>query len=144
MDIYAEALTTSNKANRWNLEAQSVLYAGSSRSLSTLELVVHRGAIKPTSSYKVMVISIADEERLVEQVHIHDLPVNWRTMAAYSTLQEIGSDWYSKQTSLLLKVPSAVIIQEYNYIINVTHPEFDKKVTLVRTEDYFWDGRLLS
>jgi RES domain-containing protein len=143
LDIYAGALTTSGAENRWNVAGHSVLYAGASRSLSTLELVVHRGAIQPSKNYKVMVISVADEDHLAKQVQISDLPVNWRTMAAYRTLQEIGSDWYTKQASLLLKVPSAVIIQEYNYLINVTHPDLDKKVKVVRTEDYFWDERLL-
>jgi RES domain-containing protein len=143
LDTFADKLTTSNKANRWNVDAQSVLYAGTSRSLSTLELVVHRGAIKPALNYKVMVISIADEDQIVNQILLKDLPANWRTMAAYSTLQEIGSKWYTSQASLLLKVPSAVITREYNYLINVTHPEFNKKVSLVRTENYFWDERLV-
>ena len=140
---YALALTTSGAANRWNATGQSVLYAGSSRSLASLELVVHRAAIQPTTDFRVMVISVADEDHLVRQVHIGELPTDWRTISAYSILQQIGSDWYTRQESLLLKVPSAVIIQEYNYLINTTHPEFSKKVTLVRTEDYFWDARLL-
>lgn len=144
LEKYAGALTTSGAANRWNTEGQSVLYTGSSRSLSTLELVVHRSTIQPTENYKVMVLSATDEDHLVQQVHTRELPANWRTIAAYGTLQKIGSDWYTKQESLLLKVPSSVIVQEYNYLINVTHPDFDKKIKLVRTEDYFWDGRLLS
>jgi RES domain-containing protein len=142
LEKYAGALTTSGSANRWNIAGQSVLYTGASRSLSTLELVVHRSAIQPTENYKVMVISIADEDDLVQQVQTRDLPANWRTMAAYPELQKIGSDWYTKQETLLLKVPSSVIVQEYNFLINVTHPDFTK-VTLVRAEDYFWDGRLL-
>lgn len=140
---YAEALTASGAANRWNIAGQSVLYTGSSRSLSTLELVVHRSAIQPTENYNVVVLSVPDEDHLIQQVQIKDLPSNWRTIAAYGALQKIGSDWYTKQESLLLKVPSSVIVQEYNYLVNVTHPDFDKKVKLVRTEDYFWDGRLL-
>lgn len=143
LEKYAGTLTTSGAANRWNDKGQSVLYAGSSRSLSTLELVVHRAAIQPAENYKVMVISVEDEDHLVQQVHIRDLPTNWRTIAAYATLQKIGSDWYTRQATLLLKVPSSVIVQEYNYLINVTHPDFEKKVQLVRTENYFWDGRLL-
>lgn len=143
LDTYAKALTASGSGNRWNVAGQYVLYTGSSRSLSTLELIVHRGAIQTKKDYRVMVISIADEDHLVQQVHIKDLPTNWRTMAAYSTLQAIGSEWYTKKESLLLKVPSAIIIQEYNYLINVTHPDFERKVGLVRTEKYFWDTRLV-
>lgn len=58
-------------------------------------------------------------------------------------MQTIGSDWYQARTSLILKVPSAVIPLEYNYIINTEHPDFSDKVSLVRIEDYFWDSRLL-
>ena len=144
LGTYAGALTPSGSANRWNVTGQQVLYAGSARSLSTLELVVHRSSIKPSASYKVMVLSIADEDHLVKQVHIADLPADWRKIAAYGRLQTIGSHWYTRQESLLLKVPSAIIIQEYNYVINTTHPEFAAKVKIVRTEDYFWDDRLFA
>lgn len=140
---YSISLLSSGSENRWNLKGQYVLYNGSSRSLSSLELIVHKGAVKPTFLYKVMVISIADDDYLIKQIKIKDLPTNWRSLAAYSVLQKIGSDWYKKQESLVLKIPSAIIPLEYNYIINVEHPDFHTKVKLVRTEDYFWDSRLL-
>jgi len=140
---YSTSLSSSGSANRWNLKGQKVLYAGSSRSLSSLELIVHKGIVKPALIYKVMVISIDDDDHLVKQIHIRDLPTNWRLFAAYSNLQNIGSDWYTSQESLILKVPSAIIPLEYNYVINTEHPEFTTKVSLVRTEEYFWDSRLL-
>lgn len=140
---YAERLTSSGSANRWNIKGQQVIYTGGSRSLSTLELAVHRNSIIPTVHYKVMVISIADEDQLFRQVRLAELPLNWRKLNAYSTLQRMGSEWYQHQESLVLKVPSAVIAQEYNYIINAEHPDFSSKVQLVRAEDYFWDDRLL-
>jgi RES domain-containing protein len=140
---YANQLTSSGSANRWNFQGQNVIYTGSSRSLSTLELVVHRNAIVPTFLYKVMVISIADEDHLIKQLRLSELPLNWRSLNAYSKLQRMGSEWYNRQETLILKVPSAIISQEYNYIINTEHPDFASKVQLVRTEDYFWDNRLL-
>ncbi|GAB4044582.1 RES family NAD+ phosphorylase [Spirosoma jeollabukense] len=142
-DVHAHSLRSSGSANRWNIKGQQVIYTGASRSLSSLELVVHRGVIQPTSSYKVMVISVADDDYLMRTVQLKELPANWRTLAGYSGLQTIGSDWYTSQESLLLKVPSAIIIYEYNYIINTEHPDFSQHVQLVRTEDYFWDSRLL-
>ena len=90
-----------------------------------------------------MVISIADEDQLVRQVKLSELTSNWRSIAAYSDLQKIGSEWYNKQETLILKIPSAIIPFEYNYIINTEHPDFRNKVSLVRTENYFWDSRLL-
>jgi RES domain-containing protein len=140
---FSKTLTSSGSANRWNLRGQLVIYTGCSRSLSSLELVVHKGAVKPGFVYKVMVISVADDDYLTRQIKINELPANWRSIAAYSELQKMGSDWYTKSDSLLLKIPSAIIPQEFNYIINTEHPEFKEKVRLVRTEDYFWDSRLL-
>lgn len=141
---FSNKLSSSGKPNRWNKDNEFVIYTGSSRSLSTLELVVHRKSVKPYANYRLLVISVADEEHLVNQIFIKDLPSNWRSKKAYPSLQKIGSDWYLSKESLILKVPSAVIINEYNYIINTDHPEFKDKVKLVRTEDYFWDRRLLS
>ena len=139
---YASTLTSSGSANRWNARGQRVIYTGSSRSLSTLELIVHRGSIIPTVTYKVMMISIADDDYLIRQIFTKDLPHNWQTLAGYPVLQKLGSDWYGNQETLVLKVPSAIITYEYNYVINAEHPDFNKKVQLVRTENYFWDARL--
>ena len=140
---YAKKLIASGSANRWNLAGQKVIYAGSSRSLSTLELVVHTGAIKPGIRYKVMVMHIADQDHLIKHIMTKNLPGNWRKINAYPNLQKIGSEWYESQDSLILKVPSAVIPQEYNYIINTIHPEYGQCVKLIKTENYFWDERLI-
>ncbi|MEP7108380.1 MAG: RES family NAD+ phosphorylase [Ferruginibacter sp.] len=140
---YASSLTSSGTANRWNIKGQQVLYAGSSRSLASLELIVHKGAVQPVLAYKVMVISIADDDYLTRQIQIKDLPADWRSLTAYPILQNIGAAWYNSQASLVLKIPSAVNPAEHNYMINTEHPDFIKKVKLVRTEDYFWDSRLL-
>ncbi|HLP53705.1 MAG TPA: RES family NAD+ phosphorylase [Fluviicola sp.] len=140
---YATELKASGAANRWNKKGEYVIYTGGSRSLSTLESVVHRNYIRPDIPYKVMIISVPDSDRLVKTLKTTDLPLNWRQFEAYSKLQEIGSDWITRRETLILKVPSAVIPQEYNYIINTEHPDFKKNVKLVQTEDYFWDERLL-
>ena len=140
---FSNELTASGLANRWNNDNQFVLYTGSSRSLATLELVVARKSINPKSNYRVMIISIADDEELFTAVLKNNLPEHWRSTNSYFQLQQIGSNWYKNQQSLVLKVPSAVISQEYNYLINTKHPDFSTKVSLVRTENYFWDERLV-
>jgi RES domain-containing protein len=142
-ESFAKKLIASGRANRWNLDDQFTIYTGGSRSLSSLELIVHKNAISPAYKYKVMVISIADEENLFTHILQKDLPKAWRSMMAYPDLQALGSDWYQSKQSLVLRVPSAVIPKEYSYIINTQHPDFKKKVSLVRTEDYFWDDRLV-
>jgi len=139
---YARSLTASGVSNRWNKDKQFVIYTGQSRSLSTLESVVHTNSM-PTLKSVVMVISIADADDLYSSIHLKDLPPNWKDLAAYPLLQDLGSDWYVRNKSLVLKVPSAIIPQEFNYVINLNHPDFSPKtVSLVRTESYFWEKRL--
>jgi RES domain-containing protein len=140
---YSNKLTSSGASNRWNKRGEFVIYTGGSRSLSTLELVVHRNFIKPDIIYKVMIISVPDSDSLIKTIQINDLPKNWRQFEAYSKLQDIGSEWIKNKSSLILKVPSAIIPQEYNYIINTEHADFKENVKLIRTEKYFWDERLL-
>ncbi|MFI5161605.1 MAG: RES family NAD+ phosphorylase [Sphingobacteriales bacterium] len=142
-ESFSKELTASGRANRWNIDDQYMIYTGNSRSLSTLELIVHKNAVTPAFKYKVMIISIADEERLFTHLLQTDLPRNWRSMIAYPGLQKLGGDWYQSNRSLILKVPSAIIPKEHNFIINTKHPDFGSMVSLVRTEDYFWDDRLL-
>ena len=142
-DTFASGLSASGASNRWNKRDQFVIYTGSSRSLSTLELIVHKSSIAPLTSYKVMVISIAGDDHLIRQIMTSSLPESWSTLSAYPILQQIGSDWYESMESLILKIPSAVIPYEYNFVINMKHPDFKDKVKLSRTENYFWDNRLL-
>ncbi len=138
---YSKQLTASGSPNRWNKRGEFVLYTSGSRSLSTLELVVHRNAIKPRLAYKTMVIALSDDG-LIHSIDKTDLPKHWTKMQAYAQLQEIGSQWYQNKNSLVLKIPSAIIQQEHNYIINTKHPEFESHIKLIRTENYFWDERL--
>ena len=139
---YSKQLTASGSPNRWNKRGEFVLYSSGSRSLSTLELVVHRNAIKPSVAYRTMVISLSDDPS-IHSIDRKELPKQWTKMQAYAQLQEIGSHWYQNKNSLVLKIPSAIIQQEYNYIINTKHPEFESHIKLIRTENYFWDERLL-
>ena len=134
-------LSASGIENRWNRKGQFVIYAAQSRSLATLEMVAHRAGIMPKTAYQIMVIEINEED--IKQVLISDLPRKWNKLDAYPDLQQIGSDWYEDKEILILKVPSAIVTQEYNYVINTKHPLFASKVTIVSREDFYWDERIL-
>lgn len=143
---YANELISSGVSNRWNMDGQYVLYAGESRSLSALELIVNRGAIKSSLMYKVMVITIPDDDKWVEEIklkYLESLHVDWRNTNAYLTLQAIGSEWYRKKEALILKTPSAIIPKEYNFVINTSHHQFHHLIKLTDVEDYIWDNRLM-
>jgi len=143
IEKYANALHASGRPARWNEKNQFVLYTGSSRSLCALELLVRRASIKGIIPYKIMLIDLKITQKQIQKIKLKDLGDNWRTTGAYPELREMGSNWYKSQDSLILSVPSAVIPQEENYIINTTHPDFAKSTKLSETEDFLWDERLL-
>ncbi len=98
--------------------------------------------IIPITKYKMMIIEIDDEVATIKEVKLSQLSKNWRKISEYHVHQRIGSEWYESASSLLLKVPSAIIPQESNYILNTSHPAFTQHVRLHSIEDFFWDGRL--
>lgn len=140
---YSKELSASGAANRWNFESQFVIYSAESRSLASLELVVHRAMIRPNLNYKVLVIEVDVVKSQIATINNKQLPHNWRTLAAYNKLQSIGSEWYTKEKKLLLRIPSAIIPQEHNYIINTRHELFHNRVNLLKVENFFSDKRLL-
>ncbi|MCA4777440.1 RES family NAD+ phosphorylase [Empedobacter stercoris] len=140
---YAKSLQASGVANRWNKNDEFVIYSGSTRALSTLELVVHRSSITIDNSYKLLVIKIDCTEDEIYNVKDSKLPKNWQSVESYPKLQEIGSAWYQDFKYLVMKVPSSIIPKEYNYLINTKHPDFSSKVKIKEIEDYNWDDRLL-
>ncbi|MCO5259315.1 MAG: RES family NAD+ phosphorylase [Crocinitomicaceae bacterium] len=139
---YAHQLIASGVANRWNKKDEFVIYTGENRALSTLELVVHRSSIYIDATYKMMVIEINASNNDVLEFKKEDLPCNWKSFKAYSELQSIASEWYKSQQYLILKVPSVLVNNEFNYILNTKHPQFKTKVKIKELEFFSWDDRL--
>lgn len=140
---YSNSLIASGTANRWNKDDEFVIYCSGTVSFSVLELVAHRNSIDISSDYKLLSISLKIDKSDIEVITQNQLPKNWKSIKAYPALQEIGSEWYSQQKSLILCVPSALVHWENNYLINTSHPDFKKKVSLLKTEDFIWDSRLI-
>lgn len=149
---YATGLSASGRSARWNKDHQFVLYTADSEALCTLECVAHRASIFPSKEYKLMFIEIKNIERYTQEItlkRIEDIFTKltgekdaWKSIESYSVLQLITNDWYDNNTSLVLKVPSALTLNDSNYIINTRHPDIDK-VSILKTEDFNFDNRLL-
>ena len=139
---YADKLSASGVSNRWNKEDEMVIYTGGTIALATLENLAHTGSINIAKPYKLLRIEIK-EQTFIREISLKQLPKNWRSLEAYVELQEIGSDWYQSLESPILKVPSAIVSQEFNYVINTKHPLFLSNVVLASVEDWTWDKRLL-
>jgi len=93
-------------------------------------LLVHRSGIYPKSSYKILALD-CDAEKAIEEIGIDQLPVDWQSLGGYAASKSLGSDWYRAGNNLILKIPSAIVPQEHNFIINTQHGLFAKKIKIV-------------
>jgi RES domain-containing protein len=140
---FATELKASGLAGRWNHDGQRVLYASTTRSLAALEQLANRSGLILNASYSVMIIEVPDSMDSFRAVNPEMLPSDWRRFSGYGRLQALGSDWYRRCESLMLRVPSVLVPQENNYLIHTLHPDFGTQVRLVGVEAYEWDNRFV-
>jgi RES domain-containing protein len=126
---------------RWNSPGIAMVYTAGSISLATLELLVHLDNTSVLPSYSIC--SVDFDDLLVAILDPATLPFDWRQSPPPTSLQIIGDDWISRSSSVLLKVPSAVIENESIYLINPAHTDF-KKLVIGAMEAFEVDPRLIS
>lgn len=123
---------------RWNPVGLAMLYTSESRALANLELLVHTtGGVMPINYY-LLEITIPDEAPFYE-ITEKQLPEAWRKMEHFT--QAIGYDIFKQQRYLGMKVPSASVIHECNYLLDPSHPEFHQ-IKITAAEPYPFDERL--
>jgi len=126
---------------RWNSPGRSVVYAAGSQSLAALEMLVHLDSETLLQNYLAIPVTIP--ERLIREVHLSDLPKNWRAYPAPSTTCAIGDEWIARGDSPVLQVPSIVIPTEPNFLLNPAHKQFPK-LRIGTPRSFRFDRRLLS
>jgi len=136
---YSTALKASGYATRWNHKGSFVIYSAASRSLACLENLVHRSGEGNNALYRVMIIQIP-ENIGVTIIDEGNLKAGWKNAESELYCRNIGADWLSTAATAILKVPSVLIKNEFNFVINSNHPDF-KKIKLTGTEDFIFDQR---
>ena len=137
---WSKKLVASGNAARWNSGGREVIYTAASRALATLENMVHRSGEGSNELYKVMVITIPSVVKH-DVVSLADQPDVWWEVNRYHECRAVGDRWLTLGKSAVLKIPSAIIMHEYNYLLNPAHPDF-KKIKLLRTEAFKFDPRI--
>lgn len=126
---------------RWNQVGDPILYFAENLSLCMLEILVHVDFAQLPLDYSYIEIEIPDEFlKTIKSVDF--IQPNWRTEQAVGQLQMYGSNWLKKKESLAMKVPSAVLPQENNILINPRHIDF-KTVKVIDSGKMDFDPRLL-
>jgi RES domain-containing protein len=125
---------------RWNSRGKSVVYTSSRLSLSVLELLAHVDPDEIPDDLRAFEIQIPDTLPIA-QVEIADLPSDWQT-PEHPACKKIGDDWLLRETTPILRVPSAIIPDEPNFLINPRHAA-SSAVAIVASRRFVFDPRLL-
>lgn len=126
---------------RWNSLRTYLVYTAETRALATLEVSVHLDLNEdlPTDRYYVE-IDIPDDIDIIE-LRIEDLPRGWNSKPPIIETQYIGDDFVKDLEAAVLKVPSAIVPPEFNYLINPHHPD-TKKIKVVNARSFEFDERI--
>jgi RES domain-containing protein len=122
-------------SGRWHPQGYKISYTSESLALASLEVFVH---IETTDIPLACVSAIIPDRTPI--LEVTDLPVNWQDVSAYPVLQTIGLNWLKAMEYPVLKVPSAIIPVEYNYLINPEHPDLKLQTEQVLT--FQFDSRM--
>ena len=125
---------------RWNSRGARLLYTAESLSLAALEMLVNLNADELLEKYSFAAVEFK-ENYILPVEEFRDLPNNWNVYPAPIAIQQIGDEWVRSMRSLVLKVPTAVVPNEFNYLINVEHKDF-VKIKLGKPQKFGFDERL--
>lgn len=125
---------------RWNTPGVAVVYASATVSLAALEAFVHLDGEDAPADLVVIPVEIPDA-LAVRELTPDELPRNWRATPAPAALQQLGNKWARAIETLVLLVPSAVVPQEQNYILNPAHPDASR-LKIGTPEPFSFDPRM--
>jgi len=125
---------------RWNHKGTGVIYTSENRSLATVEYLVHVPLSIVPGDLSIACLEIPD--RIIpKQISLADLSPNWRDYPAPPELADLGANWALANESILLRVPSAVVENEFNVLINPMHLDMSY-VAILHVESYTFNKRL--
>ena len=128
------------KGGRWNSQNRHAIYAGRTLEIAALEKLVPTGSILP-QDLVIVRLDLPDEAELYEKPGLQDLPKGWSDTPAAPGVSDYGDQFLMKGERLGLIVPSAVIPEAENIVINPVHPRMmDVKMEIVRA--FTFDPRL--
>ncbi|MCG2792560.1 MAG: RES family NAD+ phosphorylase [Weeksellaceae bacterium] len=139
-DAYANDLTGKGAeiaGGRWNSKGNAALYTGQSIALCVTEIAVHLPLGIIPKDYRLIQIELPD----VIFFEPKRFPTNWNTFPHLDSTQKMGDKFIKANKFLVMKVPSATVRGEFNYIINPRNLNF-KDVKIKKVERFTFDDRL--
>lgn len=126
---------------RWHNKGIPVVYLAESPALAMLEVLVHfeMAPDEVPETYQLIEIELPDSAGVWE-LSADALPENWQADQEWT--RSAGDEWLSGLESALLKVPSAIVPNCYNYLFNPRH-ELAEKAKIVSVQTHPFDTRLV-
>lgn len=137
---YADKLVASGNAARWNSKDIKIIYTAESRALACLENVVHRNSRGLQKNFRIVMIEIPDSLK-IKTINTRELIAGWQNFAHIPFTQNIGDKWIKEEASAVLRVPSVIIPEEHNYLLNPSHEDFGK-IKYMGHEPFKFDNRI--
>jgi RES domain-containing protein len=110
-------------AGRWNSLGRRVVYVSESVSLAYLEVLANLDPSNPPRDLLLFEIEIPDD--LIEIRLTASLPDGWYMRPSGPASRTVGDRWLAEKRSVALLVPSVIVMQEHNALINPLHPKFN-------------------
>ena len=128
--------------NRWNSKGTEIIYTAESRSLAMAEVAVHLSIATLPSDYVMIEIEIPDNI-IIKELNLKDLDEDWNNHPPSTLTQKIGDTFIDSIDECLLKVPSAVVQGDFNFLINPYHTDL-KKIEIINISDFPFDKRIFK
>jgi RES domain-containing protein len=127
-------------SGRWNGAGKKVLYCSESIPVAFLESMVRRQGVGFNHDYNIVIIGIPDD-LTIRTINLTGLKSGWRDFHDYSICQQIGDSWYNEFDVPVLKVPSALVVQSFNYVIHAQHKAYNR-ISVAGVTELIPDARI--
>jgi RES domain-containing protein len=130
---------------RWHHRGRRVVYLAEHPALALLETFVHL-EIDPEDfpkDYTLICVDVSNSVT-IEELSEEELDTRapaWRHMPAITRV--MTSSWFEEKRSALLRIPSVVVPNAANYLLNPLHPDASL-VKIDWTKQALYDGRLFG
>lgn len=127
---------------RWNHVGTAVVYVSENLSLAVLEQFIHftRYDIRLARTLLKIPVEVPEGLRMAE-ISAGNLNKDWRASPPSNITRDIGTKWVEEGKSAVLRVPSAIIPEEYNLVLNPKHKDFGK-ILIGETQRFVLDERM--
>lgn len=128
---------------RWNSLHTNMVYTSESRALAILEVTAHLDLMEHLPTDRVYVEIFIPDSITVLELDEDMLPDQWDSKPPIKNTQLIGDEFVLQNDAAILKVPSCIIPQEFNYLINPFHKDA-KKIKVINANSVVFDDRLFG